>query len=133
MKYLFRFEPKFVCDFSNEGHIPPSNDCYRAWIHNYIRISERYQHLIVAAYSGHTHKDELLLLYNKDKNNQTIAVALNSIGPSITTFSRLNPGYRIFALNGNVRYFSISILITFLPHFSVYLTDLMINHCLNDR
>jgi hypothetical protein len=85
-----------------KGHIPPSGSCYQAWIHNYIRISVRYQHLITASYFGHTHKDELLVLYNKNKNHETIPATLSYIGPSITTFEYINPGYRIFTLNGNV-------------------------------
>jgi len=36
-----------------------------------------------------------------NKNNETIPVSVGYIGPSLTTFSYLNPGYRIFTLNGN--------------------------------
>jgi len=84
------------------GHIPPGNDYYSAWIHNYIRIIERYQHLVVAAYNGHTHDDEIVVLFSREKNStNTLPVGVNYVAPSLTTFTRLNPGYRIFSLNQN--------------------------------
>ncbi len=108
-----------------KGHIPPSGDCYRAWIHNYIRINERYQHLITASYFGHTHKDELVVMYNKNKNSETIPVTLSYIRPSLTTYEHINPGYRIFALNGNVshcvnRNFLINLITITLRNICIY-------------
>ncbi|XP_054156915.1 sphingomyelin phosphodiesterase-like [Oppia nitens] len=80
------------------GHIPP-NECYVAWTNNYYRIMERYQHLIVGTYFGHTHKDEILVLYNIDKDNKPYAVSHAYLGSSLTTYSALNPGYRLFTLD----------------------------------
>ena len=85
------------------GHHPPT-DCFVAWANNYMRIMERFQHIIVGTYLGHTHKDELIILYNKNvETNETYPVSLGYISPSITTFADVNPGYRIFTLDKNVR------------------------------
>ncbi|KAH9409187.1 Sphingomyelin phosphodiesterase, partial [Tyrophagus putrescentiae] len=40
------------------GHVPPRHENYDAWVHNYIRIVDRYQDVIASTYYGHTHKDE---------------------------------------------------------------------------
>ncbi|CAG2112619.1 unnamed protein product [Medioppia subpectinata] len=85
------------------GHIPPS-DLYASWSHNYFRIMERYQHLIVSSYFGHTHNDEIVVLYNKDfETNGTYAISHGYIGASLTTYTLLNPGYRIFTIDSNGR------------------------------
>ncbi|CAG2110459.1 unnamed protein product, partial [Medioppia subpectinata] len=83
------------------GHVPPA-DCYTAWSNNYFRIMERYQHLIVSSYFGHTHNDEIVVLYNKNhETNGTYAVSHGYIGASLTAYNLLNPGYRIFTLDSN--------------------------------
>ncbi|CAG2170991.1 unnamed protein product [Oppiella nova] len=81
------------------GHVPPE-ECYLSWSSNYMRIVERYAHLIVGTYFGHSHKDEIVVLYNKNiTNNETYAVSHGYIGSSLTTYPSLNPGYRIFTLD----------------------------------
>ena len=83
------------------SHIPPDSDCLKSWVHNYIRIMERYQHLLVAQYQGHTHWDEIGVLYSN--HSGTIKpVGVSYVGPSLTTYEHINPAYRIFTLNGNV-------------------------------
>ncbi|XP_027205443.2 sphingomyelin phosphodiesterase-like [Dermatophagoides pteronyssinus] len=76
------------------GHIPPS-DMYEGWVHNYIRIFDRYSHIITGAYNGHTHNDELAVMYNQ----QGKPIAINYISGSLTTYSYLNPSYKIFNMN----------------------------------
>ncbi|KAH9511227.1 Sphingomyelin phosphodiesterase [Dermatophagoides farinae] len=76
------------------GHIPPS-DMYEGWLHNYIMIFDRYSHIITGAYNGHTHNDELAVMYNM----QGRPIAINYISGSLTTFSFLNPSYKIFEMN----------------------------------
>ena len=63
---------------------------------------ERYEHLIVGTYYGHTHNDEILVLYNKDKQNNTYPVSHAYLGSSLTSYSALNPGYRVFTLDNTV-------------------------------
>ena len=74
------------------------SEMYDAWKHNYMRIYERFAHLINAAYMGHTHNDELIVLYNE--HNKPFGV--NYISGSLTTYSYLNPNYRIFEVDENV-------------------------------
>ncbi|KAI7691032.1 Sphingomyelin phosphodiesterase [Sarcoptes scabiei] len=76
------------------GHIPTS-DLYDAWSHNFIRIFERFSHLITASYHGHAHTNEIGLIM--DKNDDVVGV--NFITGSLTTYSQLNPSYKIFELN----------------------------------
>lgn len=56
---------------------------------------DRYQHIITAAYNGHTHNDELAIIFNDNSK----PVSVNFISGSLTTYSYLNPSYKIFQLN----------------------------------
>lgn len=80
------------------GHHPPKNEMYDSWKHNYIRIIDRYSHLITGMYNGHTHNDEFALLYN-DKEEP---IGITYVSGSLTTYSYLNPTYRIFDVDDNV-------------------------------
>ena len=41
------------------GHIPPDNrECTQAWLNNFLRIIDRFEHVVLAQYYGHTHRDE---------------------------------------------------------------------------
>ncbi|XP_054162145.1 sphingomyelin phosphodiesterase-like [Oppia nitens] len=84
------------------GHIPPyqTKVCYTAWASNYFRIMVRFQHLIVGQYYGHTHLDEIVVFYDKNRTtNQTYPISHGYIGSSVTTWPAVNPGYRIFTLD----------------------------------
>ncbi|CAG2166017.1 unnamed protein product, partial [Oppiella nova] len=78
--------------------------CYMSWANNYIRITERYDHIIVGTYLGHTHSDEIEVLYNKNTTtNETYPISHAYIGSSIASFSYLNPGYKVFTLDSTGR------------------------------
>ena len=80
------------------SHIPAnSNACLNTWRREYLRIINRYTRLIKAQFNGHTHNDEVAIFYNADgvANN----IAWN--GGSITTYSRLNPNYKVYTVNGS--------------------------------
>ena len=47
---------------------------------------------------GHTHKDEIKIFYDLDNLTRPINVAY--IAPSVTTQSFLNPGYRVYTVDG---------------------------------
>lgn len=80
------------------SHIPAnSNDCLKTWKREYLRIINRYTHLIKAEFNGHTHNDEIAIFYNADGVAKNIAWN----GGSITTFSRLNPNYKVYTVNGS--------------------------------
>ena len=89
------------------GHVPPgSNDCYQSWSRNYHTIINRFSHIIKGQFFGHTHNDEFEIFYedvtppaasiNYSYEKTYKATNVAYIGPSITTFGNVNPGYRIY-------------------------------------
>ncbi|CAG7786610.1 unnamed protein product [Allacma fusca] len=82
------------------GHIPPGHsDCMATWSRNYYRIVTRFESTIAAQFFGHTHFDELELFYPKEDPFRASGVAY--IGPSVTPYFNLNPGYRIYYVDGD--------------------------------
>lgn len=92
-------------EFSNEkvhviGHIPPGHsDCLKVWSRNYYKIVQRYENTITAQFFGHTHYDEFEVFY--DLNDVSRATNVAYIGPSVTPYYNLNPGYRIYYVDGD--------------------------------
>lgn len=81
------------------GHIPPGHDsCLKAWSWNYYRIINRYESTVVAQFFGHTHFDHLEIFYDTETLQRALSVAY--IGPSVTTYENLNPGYRVYTVEG---------------------------------
>lgn len=80
------------------GHIPPAY-CMRSWSWNYYRIVNRYESTISAQFFGHTHVDEFEMFYDEETLTRPVSVAF--LSPSVTTFISLNPGYRVFYIDGN--------------------------------
>jgi len=82
------------------GHIPPGHsDCLKVWSHNYYRIVNRYEATIAGQFFGHTHFDEFEVFYDETYRGRASSVAY--IGPSVTPYYGLNPGYRIYHVDGN--------------------------------
>ncbi|XP_078571362.1 sphingomyelin phosphodiesterase-like isoform X2 [Branchiostoma floridae x Branchiostoma japonicum] len=82
------------------GHIPPgTGDCLSAWSWNYDRIINRYESTVAAQFFGHTHRDHFELFY--DMKNHTRPTNVAYIGPSVTPYMYLNPGYRVYEIDGN--------------------------------
>ncbi|CAH1405253.1 unnamed protein product [Nezara viridula] len=92
-------------EFSGEkvhviGHIPPGHsDCLRVWSRNYYTIINRYENTITAQFFGHTHFDEFEVFYDKEDMGRAISIAY--VGPSVTPYNDLNPGYRIYYVDGD--------------------------------
>ena len=110
------------------GHIPPGlPDCLKTWSWNYYRIVNRFEKLfsrldrrkrsptpdfigrykdtIAAQIFGHFHFDSFEVFYDtgyRADERRPIGepVAVAYISPSVTTFSNLNPGYRVFDVDG---------------------------------
>lgn len=80
------------------GHIPPGI-CLKSWSWNYYCIVNRYESTIAAQFFGHTHVDEFELFYDEETLSRPVSVAF--IAPSVTTYINLNPGYRIYEIDGN--------------------------------
>jgi len=80
------------------GHIPPGDStCYRVWSQNYHRIIVRYANTITGQFFGHTHYDHFELFYDPQSKKP---VSVGYISPSVTTYSQLNPGYRVYTVDG---------------------------------
>lgn len=59
----------------------------------------RYESTITAQFFGHTHYDEYELFYDTSDFGRAVNVAF--IGPSVTPYADLNPGYRIYYVDGD--------------------------------
>ncbi|XP_037126442.1 sphingomyelin phosphodiesterase [Syngnathus acus] len=80
------------------GHIPPGL-CLGSWSWNYYHIINRYESTITGQFFGHTHFDEFQMFYDEETLNRPLGVAF--ISPSVTTYINLNPGYRVYYVDGN--------------------------------
>lgn len=80
------------------GHIPPGL-CLKSWSWNYYRIVNRYEGTIAGQFFGHTHLDEFQMFYDEETLSRPVSVAF--IAPSVTTYVNLNPGYRVYKLDGD--------------------------------
>lgn len=80
------------------GHIPPGL-CLGSWSWNYYHIVNRYESTITGQFFGHTHLDEFQMFYDEATMTRPLGVAF--IAPSVTTFVNLNPGYRVYYVDGN--------------------------------
>uniref|UniRef100_UPI00398EAFBA sphingomyelin phosphodiesterase n=1 Tax=Pristiophorus japonicus TaxID=55135 RepID=UPI00398EAFBA len=89
------------------GHIPPGL-CMKVWSWNYYRIVNRYEGTIAAQFFGHTHVDEFEVFYDEETLSRAVSVAF--IAPSVTTYIDLNPGYRVYQIDGNYPNSSHSVL-----------------------
>ncbi|XP_049295450.1 sphingomyelin phosphodiesterase isoform X1 [Anopheles funestus] len=82
------------------GHIPPGHsDCLKVWSRNYYKIISRFESTITAQFFGHTHFDEFEVFY--DPHDLSRATSIAYIGPSVTPYNDLNPGYRIYYIDGD--------------------------------
>ena len=59
----------------------------------------RYESTITAQFFGHTHFDELELFYPQEDPYRAASIAY--VGPSVTPYFNLNPGYRIYYVDGD--------------------------------
>jgi sphingomyelin phosphodiesterase len=88
------------------SHVPPNGaDCLQKWSQTYSKIVKAYAHVITAQFYGHTHWDEFEIFYSDSKQK----TAKNAIGnsflvPSVTTFTDINPGFRIYEVDAESFY-----------------------------
>lgn len=64
-----------------------------------VMFDFRYESTITAQFFGHTHYDEFQLFYDIADLGRALSIAY--IGPSVTPYSELNPGYRIYYVDGD--------------------------------
>lgn len=79
------------------GHIHPSL-CLNSWSINYHKIISRYESTVTGQFFGHSHGDSFEMIY--DINNVTRPVGIAYVTGRVTTYSYLNPGYRIYTVDG---------------------------------
>ncbi|KZT56588.1 sphingomyelin phosphodiesterase, partial [Calocera cornea HHB12733] len=76
------------------------SDCLRNWSNLHDQIVKRFHSTIVGVFSGHTHRDEYELFWSDDGNKTPAnAIVMNWIGPSVTPFTQLNPGWREYKVH----------------------------------
>uniref|UniRef100_A0A2C9JLN6 Sphingomyelin phosphodiesterase n=1 Tax=Biomphalaria glabrata TaxID=6526 RepID=A0A2C9JLN6_BIOGL len=91
------------------GHIPPGiDDCLKIWSWNYYNIISRYQNSIAGQFFGHTHFDSFSVFYDIETLKIPISVAY--VAPSVTPYTDLNMGYRIYTVDGNYQGSSFQVL-----------------------
>lgn len=79
------------------GHIPPGL-CLKSWSWNYYHIINRYEGTVAGQFFGHTHVDEFQMFYDEETLTRPLGVAY--IAPSVTTYINLNPGFRVYYVDG---------------------------------
>lgn len=67
----------------------------------------RFEDTIAAQFYGHTHEDEFEVFYDVEDEERAVGVAY--ITPAVTTFSYLNPSYRVFTMDAENTWVSLSI------------------------
>ncbi|KAI0232885.1 Sphingomyelin phosphodiesterase [Lamellibrachia satsuma] len=76
---------------------PTTPGCHCGQPHN-PRLLLGYENTVVAQFFGHTHFDHLEIFYDTATLKRALSVAY--IGPSVTTYEQLNPGYRVYTVEG---------------------------------
>ncbi|XP_070394579.1 sphingomyelin phosphodiesterase-like [Dermacentor albipictus] len=80
------------------GHIPPGlPDCLDTWSAMFHRIVERFSSTVVGQFYGHTHYDEAIVYYSSVDRSRPFGLAF--VAPSVTTYTFLNPAYRIYEVD----------------------------------
>jgi len=65
-------------------------------------LIERYQHIISGLISAHTHRDEINLI--REYSNPNKYSIINYIGPSLSTYNKFWPGYRIYYADSETKF-----------------------------
>ncbi|KAG0024444.1 hypothetical protein BGZ81_007716 [Podila clonocystis] len=84
------------------AHVGPTmSDCLRSWSHRYNEVIQRYSpHVVAEQFFGHKHYDDFALYYGPDGvKSAANAIATAWIGPSVTTLTNLNPGFRVYKVD----------------------------------
>jgi len=76
------------------GHIPctATSSVIDDYCLQYTAIVNRFNDTVTGQFFGHTHTDEFVIFYNNNSNPTSVQF----IAPSVTTFTNINPSFRIF-------------------------------------
>lgn len=81
------------------AHIPPGNeDCWTIYSREFEKIINRFESTVTAQFYGHTHNEEFKVYYDAVDRTRPINVAF--IAGSLTSFTDLNPSYRVYTVDG---------------------------------
>jgi len=81
------------------SHAPPGDvTAVSGWGQNWARVVDRFANTIRAQFYGHTHNDQFIVWYDEETNSVPINVGY--VTPSVTTYTGLNPSYRIYTVDG---------------------------------
>ncbi|KAF2361415.1 Calcineurin-like phosphoesterase domain ApaH type [Trinorchestia longiramus] len=81
------------------SHIPSGHDdCHYTWSREYTKIVARYEGVIAGIFYGHTHKDHFQMFFDPEDSSRPIEVGF--VAQSQTTYSDLNPGYKVYTIDG---------------------------------
>ncbi|XP_065583490.1 sphingomyelin phosphodiesterase-like [Artemia franciscana] len=81
------------------SHIVPGNgDCWQIYTRELSKVVNRFEATLAGQFYGHTHKDEFKIFYDSEDSSRAINVAW--IGSSLSTYGDVNPGYKVYILDG---------------------------------
>uniref|UniRef100_A0A914E8U7 Sphingomyelin phosphodiesterase n=1 Tax=Acrobeloides nanus TaxID=290746 RepID=A0A914E8U7_9BILA len=84
------------------AHIPGSDgEAYEGWAINYYNAVNRFEDTIVGQFFGHTHSEQYYMTYADPEDHTSRPTSVIFSAPSATPYSRYNPGYRIYTIDGN--------------------------------
>lgn len=83
------------------GHVSPSQtDCIQNWSALYYQVVQRYSpHVIAEQFFGHSHYDEFAISYGPGAKNAQNAILTSWIAPSVSPYTDLNPGFRLYKVD----------------------------------
>ena len=85
------------------GHIPPGEWSFLTECNKrYNALQDRYQNIIRGQFFAHTHFDQITLM--KSYFNSSIVTGVNFVAPSLTTYSSVNPSFRVFEVDPETWY-----------------------------
>jgi sphingomyelin phosphodiesterase len=84
------------------GHIPPGDSTYLSQCSKrYNALVDRFSNIIRGQFYGHTHYDEFRIV--KEYFNSTNIAGLILTAPSLTTYSFINPSFRIYDVDSDTK------------------------------
>ncbi|KAM3721915.1 Sphingomyelin phosphodiesterase [Dirofilaria immitis] len=87
------------------SHIPPGNEeCRESWARNYYKIIARFSKTIKAQFFGHVHIDSFTVFYENMNDDSSKPISVLYASPSVTTFTYLNPAFRIYEIESGMNY-----------------------------
>ncbi|KAK2703000.1 hypothetical protein QYM36_018450, partial [Artemia franciscana] len=78
--------------------VPGKGDCWQIYTRELNKVVNRFEDTLAGQFYGHTHSDEFKIFYDTEDPSRAINVAW--IGPSLTSYVDINPGYKVYLLDG---------------------------------